>query len=189
MPMPGWFAIAALLVWLGYEVVLRQRADRDAASWRGGASDRASTVLLIAAYAAAVVLVVGLDVVGVGRIPVGVRWAGVAVAAAGLGLRGWGMRVLGRFYSRTLRVVGDQQVVTSGPYRLIRHPGYAGSLLVWTGYCLGVGNWIALLVVGVLMLAAYGWRIRAEERMLAAALGEQYRHYQRRTARLVPFLY
>ena len=80
-------------------------------------------------------------------------------------------------------------VVTGGPYRLIRHPGYAGSLLVWTGYCLGVGNWIALLVVGVLMLAAYGWRIRAEERMLVAALGEQYRHYQRRTTRLVPFLY
>jgi protein-S-isoprenylcysteine O-methyltransferase len=99
------------------------------------------------------------------------------------------MQVLGRFYSRTLRVVGDQQVVTGGPYRLIRHPAYAGSLLVWTGYCVGVGNWMALLVVGVLLLAAYGWRIRAEERMLVATLGEQYRSYQRRTARLVPFLF
>jgi protein-S-isoprenylcysteine O-methyltransferase Ste14 len=106
---------------------------------------------------------------------------------------GWrcgpGARVLGRFYTRTLQVVGGQHVVTSGPYRLIRHPGYAGSLLVWTGYCVGVGKWIALLVVGALMLTAYGWRIRAEERMLADVLGEEYRRYQRRTARLVPFVY
>jgi protein-S-isoprenylcysteine O-methyltransferase len=79
--------------------------------------------------------------------------------------------------------------VTGGPYRLIRHPGYAGSLLVWTGYCLGIGNWIAVLVVGALMLIAYGWRIRAEERMLADVLGDEYRQYQRHTARLVPFVY
>jgi protein-S-isoprenylcysteine O-methyltransferase len=39
------------------------------------------------------------------------------------------------------------------------------------------------------MLTAYGWRIRAEEHMLADVLGEEYRRYQRRTTRLVPFVY
>jgi protein-S-isoprenylcysteine O-methyltransferase len=125
----------------------------------------------------------------IGQLPVGPRWIGVAAIAVGLALRAWGMTVLGRFYTRTLRVVDDQRVVTAGPYRLIRHPGYAGSLLVWTGYCLGVGNWVALVVVAALMLGAYGWRIRSEERLLADAFGDEYRHYQRRTARLVPFVY
>jgi len=189
MPLPNWFAIAGLLLWVGYEVLLRRRTDEDAASWRGADSDRASTLLLMTAYGAAVTLVIGLDVVGVGALPIGARWVGVATVAAGLGLRAWGMRVLGRFYTRTLRVLGGQHVVTSGPYRLIRHPGYAGSLLVWTGYCLGVGNWIAMLVVSALTLTAYGWRIHAEERMLADVLGEEYRRYQLRTARLVPFVY
>ncbi len=188
MPIVNWLAIAGLLVWVGYEVVLRRR-DRDATSWQGDAADRGSTVLLILAYLLAVVLVITLGVVGVGRIPVPVRWLGVAMEVAGLGIRAWGMAVLGRFYTRTLRVVGDQTVVAAGPYRLIRHPGYLGSLLVWTGYCLGTGNWIALAVVAVLMLGAYGWRIRSEERLLVASLGEAYASYQRRTARLVPYLY
>jgi protein-S-isoprenylcysteine O-methyltransferase len=145
--------------------------------------------LLVVAYGLAVVLIVGLGVVGWGHLPIGPRWVGVAMVAAGLALRAWGMSLLGRFYTRTLRVVGDHQVVTGGPYRLIRHPGYAGSLLVWAGFCLGSGNWIALLVVSALMLAAYGWRIRSEERLLVDAFGEDYRRYQRRTARLLPFVY
>jgi protein-S-isoprenylcysteine O-methyltransferase len=189
MPLPNWLAIAGLLLWVGYEFLLRRRSDEEAASWHSGDSDRASTLLLMTAYAVAVVLVIGLDVAGVAGLPIGARWVGVVMVAAGLGLRAWGMRVLGRFYTRTLRVTAGQHVVASGPYRLIRHPGYAGSLLVWTGYCLGVGNWIALLAVSALMLTAYGWRIRAEECMLVDLLGEEYRRYQRRTARLVPFVY
>jgi protein-S-isoprenylcysteine O-methyltransferase len=189
MPVPNWLVIAGLLLWLGYEVVLRRRADGDAASWQGGSSDRGSTVLLIVAYGLAVVLIITLGPVGVGRLPVGVRWIGVAMMAAGLGLRAWGMTVLGRFYTRTLRVVHDQRVVTAGPYRLVRHPGYAGSMLVWTGFCVGSGNWIALVVVTGLMLAAYGWRIHSEERLLVDSFGDEYASYQRRTARLLPFVY
>jgi protein-S-isoprenylcysteine O-methyltransferase len=186
MPLTTWLAIVGVLLWLGYEVVLRRRTgpetDREDA-------DRGSTVVLITAYGVAVVLTVTLSLAGTGRVPVGLRWVGVAAIAVGLVVRAWGMAVLGRFYTRTLRVTGDQHVVTSGPYRLIRHPGYLGSLLVWLGYCLGVGNWIALLAVAALMTGAYAWRIHAEERMLAETLGDEYRAYQRRTARLVPFVY
>lgn len=189
MPLPNWLAIAGLVLWVGYEVVLRRREDRDAASWRAGSADRGSTVLLMVAYGLAVALVMALGTAGVASLPLWPRLIGVAMVAAGLGLRAWGMSVLGRFYTRTLRVVGDQTVVTAGPYRVIRHPGYAGSLLVWTGYCLGCGSWIALVVVAALMSVAYGWRIRSEERLLVAELGEAYTSYQRRTARLVPYLY
>ena len=188
MALPGWLSIAGVVVWALYEVILR-RKDEDATSWTGGDEDRRSTTLLIISYLAAVLLVITLQSADVGSVPVGARWIGVAMVAAGLALRAWGMSVLGRFYTRTLRVTGDQRIVQEGPYSVIRHPGYAGSLLVWTGYCLGVGNWIALAVVAALMLVAYSWRISSEEQMLVANFGEAYRDYQQHTARLVPYLY
>ncbi|NUR31690.1 MAG: isoprenylcysteine carboxylmethyltransferase family protein [Catenulispora sp.] len=188
MATPGWLSIAGVVVWGLYEVTLR-RKDEETASWEGGEEDRRSTSLLMASYLVAVLLVITLQNAGVGTVPTGARWIGVAMVAAGLGLRAWGMAVLGRFYTRTLRVTGGHRIVQEGPYSVIRHPGYAGSLLVWTGYCLGVGNWIALLVVAALMLLAYSWRISSEERMLVASFGEGYRDYQERTARLIPYLY
>src|SRR5262245_59486515 len=124
MSTPGWCALAGLLLWVGYEVLLRRRSDGDAASWEAGAADRRSTLMLGTASLLSVLLLVVLGVAGVGSVPVAWRWVGVAMVAAGLAVRAWSMRVLGRFYTRTLRVVGEQSVVTSGPYRVIRHPGY-----------------------------------------------------------------
>ncbi|MFC4910197.1 methyltransferase family protein [Actinomadura gamaensis] len=189
MNLPTWFAIAGVLVWAGYEILLRRRADADAADWHGGESDRRSTPLLILSYVLAVVLVIVLGSAGIGTLPVAVQWIGVAVVVCGLALRAWGMATLGRFYTRTLRVTDDQRVVQDGPYRAVRHPGYAGSLLVWAGYCLGVGNWIAFIVVTALMVLAYSYRIRSEERMLTDTFGDAYREYQQHTARLIPFVF
>ncbi|KAB8196268.1 DUF1295 domain-containing protein [Nonomuraea phyllanthi] len=187
MPITNWLAIAGLLLWLGFEIALRRRAAADGPDDRGG--DRGSTLLLVAAYNVAIVLIVVLGLLGVGWLPVEVRWVGVGMMAAGLGLRAWGMITLGAYYTRTLHVTGGQHVVTSGPYRMIRHPGYAGSLLVWTGCCVGCGNWMAFAVVGALMLVAYGWRIRSEELLLVDRFGDEYATYRGHTARLVPFVY
>ncbi|GLF93476.1 methyltransferase family protein [Streptomyces yaizuensis] len=178
-------AIAGVLIWAGYELLLRHRADPAAASWRGGRADAGSTLLLLAAFAAAV----AVNLLLTGALPAWARWAGIGLLAAGLLLRGWGMRTLGRYYTRTLRTARDQELVTRGPYRLIRHPGYAGSLLVWAGYSLGLGNGLAAVVVTALLTALYARRITAEERMLLAAFGEEYAAYRRRTWRLVPYLY
>ena len=99
------------------------------------------------------------------------------------------MRVLGRFYTRTLVTTGDQEVVRSGPYRLVRHPGYLGSILVWTGAAATSGNALSLLAVLALLSVAYTHRIRTEERMLVDALGEPYAEYRRHSWRLVPFVF
>lgn len=182
-------SIAGLLLWVGFEILFRRRDDPDAASWSGAAEDKHSTQVLMCTYVLSIVGLMALESLGIGTAPIPWRWAGVAGVATGLALRAWGMTALGRFYTRTLRVADDQQVVEGGPYRLIRHPGYAGSLLVWIGYCLGIGNWVAALVAGTLLAVAYGWRITSEEAMLVAHFGERYREYQRRTDRLVPFVY
>lgn len=189
MPLPNWFAVAGIVLWVGYEVLLRRRSDAETATWETGDEDRRSTQLLIATYGISVVLLVVLGNAGIGTVAVGPRWIGVGMVAAGLAIRAWGMSVLGRFYTRTVRIIGEHQIVHNGPYRLVRHPGYAGSILVWTGYCLGIGNWIALIVVAVLMILAYSWRIRSEEQLLSEHFGQSYRDYQHRTARLIPFVY
>jgi protein-S-isoprenylcysteine O-methyltransferase len=189
VPVPGLLSILGLVLWAGYELVLRRRADTDTGSWQGGSQDRGSTRLLIAAYAAALAVNVVLSAVSAGPVPVVLRWVGVGVLAIGLAVRAWGMTTLGAAYTRTLRTTGGQRLVESGPYRLVRHPGYSGSLLVWTGYSLGLGSWLALIVTAGLLLGVYSWRIAAEERMLLSTFGEEYAEYRRHTKRLLPFLY
>ncbi|WP_053112478.1 isoprenylcysteine carboxylmethyltransferase family protein [Kitasatospora sp. MY 5-36] len=189
MSLPALLSLLGLLCWIAYELLLRWREDASAGSWHADRGDRGSTRLLLGCYALSVLAVVLFDRAAVGELPTWARWFGVAAVAAGLALRAWGMRTLGRYYTRTLRTVDTQRVVRTGPYRLIRHPGYAGSLLVWVGYAVGTGGWAAALVVAALLLAAYGWRISAEERLLLDALGSEYAEYRRVSKRLVPFIY
>ena len=181
-----YLGVAALLAWAGFELWLRSPGA--ASSWRGDARDRASTPLLVLAFAMAAILPAALRGVAFGSVG-HAAWAGVGLCAVGLALRAWGMRTLGASYTRTLRTASDQRLVTDGPYRWVRHPGYAGSIAVWVGAALAFHSLLAAVVVAVLMLLAYGWRIRSEERMLADHFGEDYRAYAARTARLFPGLY
>jgi protein-S-isoprenylcysteine O-methyltransferase Ste14 len=98
------------------------------------------------------------------------------------------MRTLGSSYSRTLRAEEAQRVVDGGPYRLIRHPGYLGSLLTWTGFGLTSGSLPVVVTVSGLMGRAYRHRIAAEEDLLRRDLAG-YVEYSRRTKKLIPFLW
>jgi protein-S-isoprenylcysteine O-methyltransferase Ste14 len=178
--------VAVLVAWAGFELVFRSPGE--ASSWRSEVSDRASTPLLLVAFAVAAILPMVLRGLAFGAVGQA-AWAGVALAVGGLGLRAWGMRTLGRAYTRTLRTTSEQRLVTTGPYRWVRHPGYLGSIAVWVGAALAFHSWLAALIVVVLMLLAYGWRIRAEEQMLAEHFGDAYRRYAAGTARLVPGVY
>ncbi len=178
--------VAALVAWLLLELVVRQPGT--ASSLTGSPSDRRTTPVLVAAYGLAVISPIALHPVGLGEIG-DAAWAGVGLAFIGLSLRAWAMTTLGASYARNLRTDAGQALVTSGPYRWLRHPGYAGSLAVWLGASLAFGNLAAAIVVAVLMLLAYGWRIRGEEAMLSAYFGQAYRDYAAGTARLIPGIY
>ncbi|MFE7531093.1 methyltransferase family protein [Kitasatospora sp. NPDC057542] len=189
MPLPALLSLLGVLCWITYELLLRRREDASAGTWHADRRDRGSTRLLLGCYVVSALVVVLFDRAAIGELPGWAGWFGVAMVAAGLALRAWGMRTLGRYYTRTLRTVDAQHLVRTGPYRLIRHPGYAGSLLVWIGYAAGTGGWAAALVVAALLLAAYGRRISAEERMLLDAFGSEYAEYRRVSKRLVPFVH
>jgi protein-S-isoprenylcysteine O-methyltransferase len=169
------------------ELFLRRGAE--AKRLRPTAADRGTTVAIVAAYALAVLAVSATGLLP--RIALGatVAWIGVGVGTLGFMLRVWAMRVLGRFYTRTLLTTADQKVVTSGPYRYVRHPGYLGALAVWLGASASSGNLLVVIAVAVLLLFAYAYRIRVEERMLMDALGEPYAEYRRRSWRLLPLVF
>jgi len=188
MPVTSVLAICGAVAFVAFELVLRRR-DAATTSWTANDDDRGSTRLIVGCYAAIIALNVMLAGTSTGRLPGPARWLGVMFMLAGLGLRAWAMNTLGRYYTRTLRTSDGQGVIEQGPYRLLRHPGYSGSLLVWVGYSLALGNALAAVATGALLAAVYVWRIGAEEAMLSKAFGAQYDQYRARTKRLVPFVY
>ncbi len=96
---------------------------------------------------------------------------------------------MGEFYTRTLRVKTEQRIVDTGPYKLIRNPGYLGDLVMFVSAGLAVLNWIAALVIAAAMLRAYIYRIRSEEAMLQSTFGSDFMAYKARTWRLVPHIF
>lgn len=144
--------------------------------------------MIVAAYALAAELPLALRRVPVPQLPLIAGPVGLALLASGLTLRAWSMRTLGASYTRTLRTQSEQRVVDTGPYRLVRHPGYAGSLLTWTGFALTSRSMPVVAVVGALLGRAYHQRIGAEEKLLQRDL-PGYTAYSTRTKRLAPFVW
>jgi protein-S-isoprenylcysteine O-methyltransferase len=175
-----------MLGFAAMELFLRQ--GKSAKSVAGTPTDRGTSALIVASYALAVVAT-STHVLPTVELPEAVPWIGAGVGLSGFVLRIWAMRVLGRFYTRRLVTTSDQRVVQEGPYRRVRHPGYLGSLLVWTGASATSGNALSIAAVTVLLAAAYAYRIRMEERMLVDALGRAYEEYRQRSWRLLPFVF
>jgi protein-S-isoprenylcysteine O-methyltransferase Ste14 len=113
--------------------------------------------------------------------------AGLALMLGGLLLRWYAVAVLGTAFTVTVGTRAEQHVVARGPYRWVRHPSYAGSLLTILGVLLCATNVVALLAFA-LPLAGYAYRISIEERALVEGLGDRYSEYMRRTRRLIPFV-
>ena len=89
----------------------------------------------------------------------------------GLALRVWAIAALGGDFRTTVEVEPGQPVVSSGPYGSIRHPSYAGLLLIVAGFGAALGNWLSLAACVVLPLPAIVWRIHVEEAELNRVLG------------------
>jgi protein-S-isoprenylcysteine O-methyltransferase Ste14 len=115
--------------------------------------------------------------------------AGVAIVLAGVALRAWAIVTLGRYFRREVTIEPGQTLVRRGPYRLLRHPSYAGLLVSFFGLGLAFGSWVSAVVALLVMFAGILPRIRVEEGALARAFGAGYADYAGATARLVPFVW
>jgi protein-S-isoprenylcysteine O-methyltransferase Ste14 len=136
----------------------------------------------------AAMILPGLDLrFGWSRMPSWASLAGLAVMLAGYALVLWVFRT-NRYASRIIEVQAGQTVISSGPYRVVRHPMYAAQVVMFPGFMAALGSWwgvgFAALIVVPLVL-----RIRNEEEVLTRDL-PGYAEYCRRTRyRLVPGLW
>ena len=112
--------------------------------------------------------------------------AGVACYVIGLWLFHRSHTDLGTNWSVTLEVREQHRLITLGIYRRIRHPMYLALFLYSAGQAFAIPNWVAgpsyLVGFGIL----FALRVRAEERMMLEAFGDEYAKYMARTARLIP---
>jgi protein-S-isoprenylcysteine O-methyltransferase Ste14 len=92
------------------------------------------------------------------------------------------------FTSATIEVAADQRVVSTGPYAVVRHPMYSGSLLYFLGIPIALGSWWGLLV-GILMMPVFVFRLFDEEKLLARNLPGYSEYMDRVKYRLVPFVW
>jgi protein-S-isoprenylcysteine O-methyltransferase Ste14 len=92
------------------------------------------------------------------------------------------------FSSATIELAPGQKVISTGPYALVRHPMYAGALVLLTGIPIALGSWWGLLVLAAIMPALI-WRLLDEEKFLAKNL-PGYVDYQKKVhCRLIPLIW
>ena len=181
-------ANVTLAAWVVLELGVRVR---EAVQGRGGRErDRGTRVLIALTLGAAIGLAAAAPSIAPSlRMPGFSRVLGVIVMWLGLATRVWAIAALGAAFRTTVEVDPGQTVVSSGPYKWIRHPSYTGLLLVVAGFGLAVGNWLALAVALLLPLPGILWRIHVEEAELERVLGAAYGSYRAKTTRLIPGLW
>ena len=111
---------------------------------------------------------------------------GAVLFVCGIALAVWARLHLGRNWGMPMTQRAEPELVTSGPYRFVRHPIYTGLLTAMLGTVL-VNNLLGLIVVAVL-LAYFYYSGTVEERNLAATFPQAYPEYKSRTKMLIPFL-
>jgi len=193
MTLPWDSSIPALwLVWLLYWWWSSRSVKR--AVRRESTASRAAHLVPLAIAAALLALPTWPAVLG-GEL-LGARWvadsaivgrAGFLLVAAGLAISVWARAVLGGNWSATVTLKEGHEIVSTGPYRLVRHPIYTGLLLGFAGTALARGDWRGLAAF-VIASAALWRKLRLEERWLTEEFGARYDDYRRRTSALIPFL-
>jgi protein-S-isoprenylcysteine O-methyltransferase Ste14 len=114
-------------------------------------------------------------------------WVAAGVTATGLLFTIWARRHLGSNWSGSVTIKADHELVTTGPYRITRHPIYTGLLIAFAGNALVVAEVRGLIAFGVAFAAL--WRkLRLEERYMRDQFGQSYIDYQRKVAAIVPML-
>lgn len=121
-------------------------------------------------------------------LPLSIISIGLILIIIGEFIRLWATYTLGRSFTYFVVTTKNQKLVTKGPYRFVRHPGYLGGLLLVAGF--GIVSWsLIMMVIYILfLLIAYAYRIHVEESALIQRFGKMYIDYSKQTPRILPYL-
>jgi protein-S-isoprenylcysteine O-methyltransferase Ste14 len=114
--------------------------------------------------------------------------AGVLMILLGSLLRRYCFRTLGEYFTGDVKARADQSVISSGPYRLVRHPSYTAGMMMFIGIGLALGSWLSLAILTIATVATYSYRVMIEERALIDTIGEPYRSYIKERKRFIPYV-
>ena len=180
----------AFCIWLFIELtVLLVTSIRGRRADEKTESDRGSMVLLLAGGFLAVIVNPFLILRFRFVLPLPFSWAGVALMTLGLFLRVYSVWILGNSFTPKVQVTSGQKIVQAGPYRYIRHPAYAGTILGIFGISVAFRSPLAILAALLILAAVYGYRINLEEKVLERSFGAEYQEYETHTWRLIPYVW
>lgn len=193
-----WQAWACLLVFFASVVVITVylvRANPALLARRmkaGAAAEKATSQKVIQVFAAiafvAMFVLRALDHrFGWSKVPVFAEIAGDVLIALGFAFVFWVFKV-NSFTSGVIEVAPEQQVITSGPYAIVRHPMYLGSLVMLLGIPLGLGSLWGLFAI-VLLAVVLVLRLLDEEKFLAENLAGYAEYTKRVHYRLAPLVW
>ncbi|HXW55651.1 MAG TPA: isoprenylcysteine carboxylmethyltransferase family protein [Candidatus Cybelea sp.] len=114
-----------------------------------------------------------------------VRPLGAALAWIGIALAIWARHHIGRYWSGSVSLRTDHQLIRTGPYSRIRHPIYTGILMALAGTVLVIGRYRGLLAFA-LILAGFIWKSKREEKLLASEFGPAFEEHKRLTGFFLP---
>jgi protein-S-isoprenylcysteine O-methyltransferase Ste14 len=178
-------------MWLGYLAYWQAMSTNVKTTERSesGASRLARLVAMICAMALLSLPSVPFPLLNQRFLPKGALyfWSGAALTAVGLLFSVWARRHLGKNWSQAVTVKEGHELITSGPYALVRHPIYTGLLLALIGSAVARREWRGLLAVA-LVFGALWHKLRLEEKWMRVQFGESYEAYSRRVAALVPHI-
>lgn len=159
---------------------------------RAGSQDRGSVRVLLAGMWIALFLAFPLAFVPAWSFPRRVQLpmfaAGLSLILLGSLLRRYCWRTLGEYFSGDVRARPDQPVISSGPYRLVRHPSYTAGMMMFVGIGLALGSWFSLGLLTIATIGTYSYRVVIEERTLLDAIGEPYESYMKARKRFIPYV-
>jgi protein-S-isoprenylcysteine O-methyltransferase Ste14 len=114
-------------------------------------------------------------------------WLGAAITVAGLLFAVWAREHLGRNWSSSVTIKQDHELITTGPYAVVRHPIYTGILTGFLGMAIAISQ-VRGFIVFVLIFVVFWFKFRVEEKWMRTQFGERYAAYAGKTAALVPYI-
>ena len=168
---------------------LRQKQQRKQEIVKSG--DKASIWILTVLIGIGYLLSFSIAATKTGRIH---HWdtfftTGIIIIIAGLIIRLNSILTLKQHFTYTVAAIENHELIENGLYKIIRHPGYLGQLIIFIGVSTALSNWLSVLLMLIPVLAGYMYRIKTEERFMVENMGQKYIDYQKRTKRLIPWIY
>ena len=159
---------------------------------RADSKDKGSMKVLLAGMGVATLIAYPIAFVKAWSFPV--SWhvplfvVGLLLMFFGSVLRRYCWRTLGEYFTGDVSVKPDQPIISSGPYRLVRHPSYTAGMMMYIGIGFALGSWFSLALLTITTVATYSYRVLVEERVLLDALGEPYDAFLKGRKRFIPYI-